>query len=646
MKEHCGGKMNTNVFDELVIVKRSGQRVAFNKAKIAIAIKKAFDSTYDEYDVNAVNKIFADVLNYIEDNYKERKTISVEDIQDIIENTLNASNYLEAYEAFKQYRVKRAQSRDLFTTKQQHKFLKAMEFLSSRDVNSFQSIITFAKSISTEYARAYLLDNKYIRNHDEGNIFIHNLGMYSFQISRGSVLDLSKIEINDNYIFYLINYLKNLKKEQYGDEVLASLDKVLTPYYIYLYKNYLIDYLTKYLEIYGILPYINIGALKDEISMLEDISDCKNELNKYFKSEVSKKIFEKSLQDTTFTTNNKVADDIKNLLVSIEDESTLKTEGYTISFGSAKSNIGLIIRKMILDVFKTKDFKNISFNYKIYDLKQIDEILDIIEMGKGFNIINLLSNSNKTNVSDIEYFSHGEKLIDNINEDKRQSLGRIMLANCSINLARVALTSKDIDDFYLHLNNNLDLAKNELLVAFENMCNCYKENYTYLFQERVILDSEKLEALQKVRKIFRGGVLYINIIGLYEASLLFFKNDSSQLIKLLEYLNDYAKKISFEERLNFSISLINYSDASSHFINVDKTIFGSQIDGITTKNSYEEAYKAFKTINEVSAYERLSSGGHKYSIEVLSKTSKKKIKETLTEAINNDVAFINVKVGG
>lgn len=32
------------VFNELVVVKRSGQRVNFNSMKIAIAIKKAFDS--------------------------------------------------------------------------------------------------------------------------------------------------------------------------------------------------------------------------------------------------------------------------------------------------------------------------------------------------------------------------------------------------------------------------------------------------------------------------------------------------------------------------------------------------------------------------------------------------------------------------
>ena len=635
--------MSTNVFDELVIVKRSGQRVAFNKAKIAIAIKKAFDSTYEDYDTNSINKIYALVLSYIEDNYKERKTISVEDIQDIIENTLNASSYHEAYEAFKEYRIKRAQSRDLFTTKQQHKFLKAMEFLASKDVNSFESILTFTSSISTEYSRAYLLDNKYTRGHDEGILFIHNLGRYSFKISKGAVLDLSKIDINDNYIFYLITFLRNIKKEQYGEHVLASIDKVFVPYYIYLYKDYLINYLSKYLELDGLTPYINIGALKDEISMADNLDDL--ELDKYFKSSRAKDIYSKALIDTEAITYDKLYSDLKNLLISIDDETIFQEEGYTLSFSGCDLKLPKIIRKMILDILKECDFKNINFNYKLNNLNQLDEVLDIIDIKKNFNIINLKSKANETSYADIEYFFKGEKPIDNINEDKRISLGRIMLANSSINLARIALQAKDKDDYYHQLLSYLELAKGELLVAFENMCNYYKENYSYLFKEKVILDSEKLESEQKVRKIFRGGILYINVIGLYESALYFFKGNQKEVFELLNYLNSYALKISNEERLNFSISAINYPDASTHFINIDKTIFGNQIDNITNKASYDEAYKAFNNLADISKYESLITGGHNYLVEVTSKTSKKKLKEMLTDMVNNDLAFINIRVG-
>ena len=49
--------MEKDFFDEIVVVKRSGQRVNFNDAKVAIAVKKGFDSVYEEYDEKLVNKV-------------------------------------------------------------------------------------------------------------------------------------------------------------------------------------------------------------------------------------------------------------------------------------------------------------------------------------------------------------------------------------------------------------------------------------------------------------------------------------------------------------------------------------------------------------------------------------------------------------
>jgi len=70
---------------ELVVVKRSGQRISFNGTKIAVAIKHGFDNIRENNEED-VNKVYSKVLEYISSNYSDRKTINVEDIQDIIEN--------------------------------------------------------------------------------------------------------------------------------------------------------------------------------------------------------------------------------------------------------------------------------------------------------------------------------------------------------------------------------------------------------------------------------------------------------------------------------------------------------------------------------------------------------------------------------
>ena len=177
--------MWNEVLDNIVVVKRSGQRVDFNASKIAIAIKNAFDAEYDNPDEKQVYSVFEEVLKYINSNYKDRKTINVEDIQDIIENCLKSLGYVKVYETFKNYRQRRAASRKLFSEKQQHKFVKVVEKIENESENissctTPQGLLTrFGKIISSEYAKVYVLDNKYVKPLEEGTLYIHNLDFFS-----------------------------------------------------------------------------------------------------------------------------------------------------------------------------------------------------------------------------------------------------------------------------------------------------------------------------------------------------------------------------------------------------------------------------------------------------------------------------------
>ena len=170
--------MERDFFNDIVVVKRSGQRVSFNPTKVAIAIKKGFDSVYEDYDEKVVNSVKEKVLTEIEKKYKDRKTIGVEDVQDIIEDVLKKTKHEDVYESFKNYRERRAASRDAFVVKQQHKFVKAIESLglkSAAEENAKRenanvdgdgpmgTMLHFGSTVSKEFAKAYLMDNKYAR---------------------------------------------------------------------------------------------------------------------------------------------------------------------------------------------------------------------------------------------------------------------------------------------------------------------------------------------------------------------------------------------------------------------------------------------------------------------------------------------------
>ena len=110
----------------VIVVKRDGKKVSFDRTKIAIAIKKGFDSIEEKYNEDDVNKVYNKVIERIVK--LERERIKIEEIQDLIEQELKECGYEDVYESFSEYREKRSQSREIFfEEKRKHKFLKALE---------------------------------------------------------------------------------------------------------------------------------------------------------------------------------------------------------------------------------------------------------------------------------------------------------------------------------------------------------------------------------------------------------------------------------------------------------------------------------------------------------------------------------------
>jgi len=103
-----GGSTMTNTEEltkSLVVVKRNGKKVDFNGSKIAVAIKKGFDSvtTEDEeskYTEKDITKVYQSVLKKIEKEYKDEDKIKIEDIQDMIEDALQKNRYDDVYKNF------------------------------------------------------------------------------------------------------------------------------------------------------------------------------------------------------------------------------------------------------------------------------------------------------------------------------------------------------------------------------------------------------------------------------------------------------------------------------------------------------------------------------------------------------------------
>ena len=72
--------------ESIIVVKRDGKKVAFDGTKVAIAIKKGFDSIESNYSNEDINKVYNKVIEKIANSDKDK--IKIEEIQDLIEQQL------------------------------------------------------------------------------------------------------------------------------------------------------------------------------------------------------------------------------------------------------------------------------------------------------------------------------------------------------------------------------------------------------------------------------------------------------------------------------------------------------------------------------------------------------------------------------
>ncbi len=646
--------MWNEVLENIVVVKRSGQRVDFNASKIAIAIKKAFDAVYQEPDEKQIYSVFESVLKYINKEYSERKTISVEDIQDTIEDHLKKLGFIDVYNSFSEYRQKRAASRKAFSEKQQHKFVKVIESIENIDssLTPRKLLHKFGKIISSEYAKSYILDSKYIRAYEEGNIYIHNLEF--FPLGYMSHLNLLlDIKDDDEYLDEFISDIINSQSEVSAEIGINNIDKLLESYFLDHYKKLLKYKFKCYFEINGTIDFIQFNKLEDLVNRIDNIDIDVSYFENFNNNQVLKNIFKIIINNTYTEEITFINNTIVRLFTSLKTYQT--NNSYTVSVSTSTSSVTRIIRENIISYVADNNLiDNINVVFKINDDTDdtyLSKISSLIINKKNVYLSFPNSSYNKDDNNDVEYFSNGLRIFESLNENEKSSNGRMIVTSTSINIARLGLkylNNKSISNFYEELDQLLELTKNEMILAFETIGNKNKENFQVLFNGNILGD-ERLESGQKIRKIIKSGVLNVGLVGLKECVLSFEPDPNKQydlLIKILNYVNVKLKQFSDETKLFFQLFEPSGLTARKHFIGIDKSIYGSHKD-VTDKNAYDliDTSKFIKSNKELAKVQELLSGGCLVTINVSDKANNKKIVDLIKEIKNDNLGFVKLRVG-
>lgn len=336
--------MTEELIATLKVEKRNGKKVDFDGSKIALAIKKGFDSIIEDSEDNIESKVYTEkdiqkvyhaVISRIEKEYHDDNKIKIEEIQDMIEEELDKKGYNEVYKSFSEYRERRNSSRKLFFgEKQTHKFLKTIESLGLKSANEEDSkrenanidgdtamgtMLQYGSTVSKEFAKAYLIKPKFSEAHDSGEIHIHDLDFMTMGTTTCSQINLEKLfkggfdtghghlrEPNGiiSYSALAAIAIQSNQNDQHGGQSVPAFDYYLAPGILKTFKKELKQALYDLLEFTDFIHFVNFDRIVKDIDKLNTIDVDKNVFEYCIKdSKKMDRIIEKAINKATKITN-------------------------------------------------------------------------------------------------------------------------------------------------------------------------------------------------------------------------------------------------------------------------------------------------------------------------------------------------------
>jgi anaerobic ribonucleoside-triphosphate reductase len=234
------------------IRKRDGRVVKFDPEKITNAIAKAGAAT-GEYDSGTARRLTIKVLT-LADQLLGDRVPSVEEIQDIVEETLLQSPYRKTAKAYIIYRDQHARLREVVNKMEVDlvdQYLQKADWKINENSNMDYSLQGLNNYISSEVSKVYWLNEIYTpeikKAHSDGDFHIHDLSLLSVYCVGWDLYDLliegfrgvtGKVESRPakhlrSALGQVVNFFYTLQGEAAGAQAFSNFDTLLAPFIRY-----------------------------------------------------------------------------------------------------------------------------------------------------------------------------------------------------------------------------------------------------------------------------------------------------------------------------------------------------------------------------------------------------------------------------
>jgi len=641
------------------VIKRDGRLIEFDKSKISDAILKAMSHTALGQDIEIAKQIAQEITD------ETKETISVEDIQDLVEKKLMASKRKDAAKEYIIYRNKRNIARGRKQYDIYMDIVNAIPNDVTRENANMNAdtpagmMMKFASESSKPFVddcllseqSKYYVENNYIHVHDKDYYptksltclqhpldYILNNG---FRAGHGSSRPAKRIETAS--IIGCIS-MEQIQNEMHGGQSIPAFDFYLAPYVKLTCKE----------EIRKIEELLDI-----DLSALNDI-----DVDDYIERPLDG--LEGDARYMQQCINNTVKRVHQSMEAFIHNMNTIHSRGgnqvvfSSINYGTDTSAEGrCIIRELLSSTYKgvgngeTPIFpiqiwkKKRGVNYmpgdRNYDLYKFSCKVtarrffpNYLNLDATYNVHeNWDARDPRRFEKEVATMGCRTRVFENRHGEKT-SIGRGNLSFTTINIVKLALECRDIEslldkkrEFFKKLQKCIDAAAEQLYDRYVFQCTAIKKQFPMLMSG-MWLESENLNPDDSVGNVLKHGTLGIGFIGLAEALIALTgkhhgEDEKSQELglEIIEYMNKRIKEKSNYYDLNYSLLSTPAEGLSGRFVKKDRKQFGC-IPNITDKEYYTNSshvpvwYKcSIEHKAEIEApYHEYESGGHIFYVEL------------------------------
>ena len=624
------------------VIKRNGEEVHFDRAKIVNAITKANGNVERIHQMNPYQiEAIADTI--AEQVQEMPHAVNVEDIQDMVETSIMEMRGYEVAQKYVRYRYRRELKRKSNTT--DNGILALLDHI-NEEVNQENSnknpVINstqrdyMAGEVSKDLSKRVLLPEEIVRAHEEGIIHFHDTDYFAQKEHNCDLINLEDMLQNGTVIS------ETMIEKPHSFFTACN---VTTQIVAQVASN---QYGGQSFTLAHLAPFVDISRQKLRKNVIAERTECGEALDE----DIINRVTERRLREEVKSGIQTIQYQLITLMTCNGQAPFVTVFMYLdeVPEGRTRDDLAMIIEEVMLQRMQgVKNEKGVWITPAFPKLIYVLDEDNITEGSKYWHLTELAAKCTaKRMVPDyisakiMKELKKGEvypcmgcrsfltvedsQMLPN---GKHKFYGRFNQGVVTINLVDVACSSEgDMDRFWQILDERLELCHRALRCRHERLLGTISDVAPILWQNGALARLKKGETIDKL--LYNGySTISLGYAGLYEMCMRMLGKSHTDpeakpfALKVMQRLNDKCNEWREAENISYSVYGTPMESTTYKFAKCLQKRFGI-IPGVTDKNYITNSYHvhvsekidAFSKLKFEAEFQKLSPGGAISYIEV------------------------------